>query len=630
MRYMFICSSLCLLNITFAVEPAPASQVPQPDPRTLSVEAKASEDARIDAAIRAVRATVDAETTPATTKADAVITAFRKEATILTDLLRRQSLSEPSSLEAHTAATRIQKLVLGNTEWVLVQGNRSGVEAAPSEFVRDDTRATVSALRALIERSSAAYQGVGKAQEQRTEDLRRVIADLEAQRPAMRLEKMEFANLTRIVKLNEEALALAQETTASTAQPPSIQNRAALVAWLGEKEKASAGDRQRSGKILAEKVLPLTARARMEAAAAVGLPKSEEATRIVISRLDELAQALRQQSEFDVKPVIAHHRALVAGLPPNGTASGIAAVSAAVAADQLINPDHWSNTWMSAPWQEMLGAMVREAAQDPSIATMPVRDVVENAMRPWQIDPAGAQQGRYAPLLTALVQAHSIKSASEGDLATALEVLAKLPETQRQQLGELRIALEDAIGENHRATAGTGGLGTINAWTETRALSLPPDSRTHHIVLINRLNAGKTGDDVVKVESIIRQDIESNRIHWNFPGATTEMVNRIIDVYGKLQAAQYLGFKAKMVTPMAVMLEAAHHFDEGTKWGWGTYQEPVSGNGAKFTAAVRGIDKEEARVINLLGSGAALIPEAGPPTPALWHRIAEELGVAKP
>ena len=225
--------------IAGAAEPVAGLQVSLPDPRTLSAEARVTEDARITAAITAAiaaaKSAADAQEKPDVAKTEGVITAFRKDATALTDLLRKQALSEPSAIEAHTAATRIQKLVLGNTEWVLQQGNRSGVEAAPSEFVRDDTRATIGALRALIDRSSVAYRTVGKAQEQRSEDLRRVIADLEAQRPALRLEKMEAASLTRMVKLNEDALALAQELTASTAQPPSIQSRVALVAWLDEK-----------------------------------------------------------------------------------------------------------------------------------------------------------------------------------------------------------------------------------------------------------------------------------------------------------------------------------------------------------------------------------------------------------
>lgn len=597
-----------------------------PDPRTLSAEAKAAEDARITAAIAAVRSKADAQERQATDRAAAAWAAFRAEVTPLTDRLRKQALSEPRPVDAHQAALRVQDFLLRNTELVLT-GSDTISELL---LVRDDSQATIAAINASIAKRSADYRAANTEAAAVVERSRSAIADLEVQRPAVRASKVEADALVRIAALNAVATEIQTQASSAGHDRTAVTTKVDLLKHLEDLGRICEEDRVIAGKMRAERVGPFLAQCKAETKASRGMPKAEEACQALVARVEALSTELRQREEQDVSSLIAHHRALVGGLPTNGTASGIAAVCAAVAADQRANPDRWSNPWMSAPWQEMLGAMVREVAQDPGIATMTVADVVENVMRPWQIDPAGAQQGRYAPLLAALIQAPSIKSASEGDGVTALEVLAKLPETQRQQLGKLRIALEDAIGDNQRATAGTGGLGTINAWTETRALSLPPDSRTHHIVLINRLNAGKTGDDVVKVASIIKQDIESNRIHWNYPGATPEMVNQIIDVYGKLQAAQYLGFKAKMVTPMAVMLEAAHHFDEGMKWGWGTYQEPVSGNGAKFTAAVRGIDKEEARVIDLLGSGAALIPEAGPPTPALWHRIAVELGVAKP
>ena len=504
--------------IAGAAEPVAGLQVSLPDPRTLSAEARVSEDARITAAITAAiaaaKSAADAQEKPDVAKTEGVITAFRKDATALTDLLRKQALSEPSALEAHAAATRIQKLVLGNTEWVLQQGNRSGVEAAPSEFVRDDTRATIGALRALIDRSSVAFLAGDRAQEQRAENLRRVIADLEAQRPALRLEKMEAASLTRMVKLNDETLALAQELTASTAQPPSIQSRAALVAWLDEKEKLSASDRQRSGKSLAEKVLPLTARVRAEATAAAGLPKSEEATRIVISRLDELAQTLRQQSEFDVKPVIDHHRALLASLPTSATPQSVATAAAAIKADRAAHQDHWTAPGFTEAWSGVVDASVRDAGSDAGLAALTLAGGIDATKDIWRIDPAGAQAGLYQPLLAALVAQKVVTNSSIADGLAALTALQAADQPRTNHFDLLTIAIEDAVGAAQMRTIGDGSLVLINPWIVTRPLGLAIETRSYHIALLNRLNGNATGSDVVAMARTVAQERQTNPASW--------------------------------------------------------------------------------------------------------------------
>jgi len=306
------------------------------------------------------------------------------------------------------------------------------------------------------------------------------------------------------------------------------------------------------------------------ATAADGLPPADEHVRGAISGAELAGQRLALVKAHGSAPLIAHHRALLSTLPESAdTVRDLGLLGRQLAVDRIAHPKAWPAGLIADAYQSWWDARVRALGESVGGQAITEEDLAGVLATLAQQDPDSLSSGAYRRLIE---------------------------------------AMEDRLGARMLAGIPAGALGTINPWTETRAIGLSPETRRHHRAVMDRANRATTGAELVALASALAADRQAHPQHW-------AEADRLLGTYAILQARQFDTFRRRPTLVEAFQaVNVAFAAAEQARWDRPTTR-------AFNDAAVR-LDPQDVATMNALIDGAALGPGNLPASPGLWQRAA--------